>query len=143
MDAGRKTYQQHTSNVRYISEAAEDDDGGNNPVINSQGDNQGNNHIKEREKVYVSTREWWMIKSVVNRGMTIPADSRREVLMGYQYALHQHKKQLLQEKSKLRRSHGPNNATNITQWEEHSDTSPSSEERHHEPKHNRRRAERP
>jgi hypothetical protein len=32
----------------------QDDYGGNNPVINSQGDNLGNNHRKEREKVYVS-----------------------------------------------------------------------------------------
>jgi hypothetical protein len=84
-----------------------------------------------------------MIKSVVNRGMAIPADSRRKVLMGYQYALHQHKKRLLQEKSKLRRSHKSDSAANITQWEEHSDTSRSSEERHHEPKHNKIRAERP
>jgi hypothetical protein len=75
MEARRKAYQQHTSNVRYISEAAEDDDGGNNPVINSQGDNQGNNHIKEREKVYVSTREWRMIKSTVNHGTAIPVNS--------------------------------------------------------------------
>jgi hypothetical protein len=37
-----------------ISEAAEDNDGRNNPVINSQNVNQGNNHRKEREKVYVS-----------------------------------------------------------------------------------------
>jgi hypothetical protein len=63
--------------------------------------------------------------------------------MGYQYALHQHKKQLLQEKSELRRSHRSNNAANRTQWEEHSDTSQSSEERYHVPKHNKRRAERP
>jgi hypothetical protein len=82
-----------------------------------------------------------MIKSAVNRGTTIPMDSRRAVLMGYQYALHQHKKELLQEKSELKRSHKSNSATNRTQWDELSDTSQSSEERHHEPKHNRRRAE--
>jgi hypothetical protein len=40
-----------------ISEAVEDDYGGNNPVINSQGDNLGNNHRKEREKLYVSAGE--------------------------------------------------------------------------------------
>jgi hypothetical protein len=75
-----------------ISEAAEDDDGGKNPVINSHNVNQGTNHRKEREKVYVSAREWRMIKSAVNHGTTKPVDSRREVLMGYQYTLHQHKK---------------------------------------------------
>jgi hypothetical protein len=33
-----------------ISKVTEDDNGGNNPMINSQGDNQGNNHRKERRK---------------------------------------------------------------------------------------------
>jgi hypothetical protein len=82
-----------------ITKAAEDDDGRNNPVINSQGDNPGNTHRKEREKVYVSAQEWKMIKSAVNHGTTVPADSRREVLIGYQYALHLHKKQLLRKES--------------------------------------------
>jgi hypothetical protein len=126
-----------------ITEAAEDDNGRNNPVINSQGDNPRNTHRKEREKVYVSAGEWKMIKSAVNHGMTVPADSRREVLMGYQYALHQHKKQLLHEESELRRNYESNNAANKTQWEEHSDTSQTSEERHYEPKHNRGREKRP
>jgi hypothetical protein len=124
-----------------IRKAAKDDDDENNPVINSQGDNQGYNQRRKREKVYVSTGEWRMIKSAVNHGTAIPTESRREVLMGYQYALHRHKKQLLQEKSKLRRSHESNSAANRTQWEEHSDTSRSSEERHDELKHNRRRVE--
>jgi hypothetical protein len=63
--------------------------------------------------------------------------------MGYQYALHQHKKQLLWKKSDLRRSREFDGTTNITQWEEHSDMSQSSEESHREPKHNRGKAERP
>jgi hypothetical protein len=58
-----------------ISEAVEDDYGGNNPVINSQGDNTGNNHRREREKVYVSIGESKMIKSAVNHSTTIPADT--------------------------------------------------------------------
>jgi hypothetical protein len=78
-----------------------------------------------------------MIKSAVNHGMVVPADSLREVLMGYQNALHQHKKQVWQEESELRRNHKFNSAANRTQWEECSDTSQSSEERQHETKHNR------
>jgi hypothetical protein len=61
-----------------ITEAAEDDDGRNNPVINSQGDNPRNTHRKERGKVYVSAREWKMIKSVVNHDTTVPMDSRKK-----------------------------------------------------------------
>jgi hypothetical protein len=81
-----------------ISEVTEEDDGENIPVINSQNLEQGNSRRKEREKVYISAEEWRMLKSAVNHGTTIPVESKREVLMGYQYALHQHKKQLLQEK---------------------------------------------
>jgi hypothetical protein len=82
--------------------------------------------MKEREKIYVSAGEWKMIKLAVNHGTIVPADSRREVLMGYQYALHQHKKQLLREESKLRRNYESNSAENKTQWEECSDTSQTS-----------------
>jgi predicted solute-binding protein len=75
-----------------------------NIVVSVQGNNPRNNHKKEKEKIYVSAREWRIIMSAINHGTGIPMDSRREVLMGYQYALHQHKKKLLEEKSKLRRS---------------------------------------
>jgi hypothetical protein len=68
-------------------------------------------------------------------------DSRREVLMGYQYALHQHKKKLLEEKSELRRSQENNSASSRSHWEEYNKMSESSEERHREPKHSRRTTE--
>jgi hypothetical protein len=122
-----------------ITEAVEDDDGVDNLVVNAQGGNPTNNHRKKKEKVYVSVGEWRTIMSAINHEMGIPADSRREVLMGYQYALHRHKKKLLQEKSELRRSHESNSASSRSQWEEYNETSESSEERHREPKHNRRR----
>jgi hypothetical protein len=81
--------------------------------------------------------------SAINHSTGIPMDSRREVLMGYQYALHQHKKKLLEEKSELRRSQENNNTSSRSLWEEYSETSESSEERHRQPKHNRRRTEWP
>jgi hypothetical protein len=81
--------------------------------------------------------------SAINHGTRIPADSRRKVLMGYQYALHQHKKKLLEEKSKLRRSQENNSASSRSHWEEYSEMSESSEERHREPKHSRRSTEWP
>jgi hypothetical protein len=62
--------------------------------------------------------------------------------MGYQYALHQHKKKLLQEKSELRRSHETNNTSSRLHWEE-CGMPESSEERHRDPKHNKRRTEWP
>jgi hypothetical protein len=62
--------------------------------------------------------------------------------MGYQYALHQHKKKLREEKSELRRSHEDKSVSGRSYWEEDSETSDSNEERHREPKHSRRRTER-
>jgi hypothetical protein len=59
-----------------------------NMVVSSQGGNPRNNHRKEKEKIYVSALEWRIIMSAINHGTEIPADSRREVLMGYQHALH-------------------------------------------------------
>jgi hypothetical protein len=68
---------------------------------------QGANHraegetesaIAAREKVRISAAKWQTIKAIVNHGEIIPANSTREVLMGYQYALHQQKKQLLRGK---------------------------------------------
>jgi hypothetical protein len=126
-----------------IIEAAEDNDDVDNIVVNTHGNNPTNNNRKEKGKIYVSTGEWRIIMSAINHGTGIPADSRREVLMGYQYALHQHKKKLWEEKSGLRRSQENNSASSRAYWEEYNETSNSSEERHREPKHSRRRTERP
>jgi hypothetical protein len=42
--------------------------------------------------------------SAINHSTEVPADSRREVLMGYQYALHQQKKKLREERGMFMRS---------------------------------------
>jgi hypothetical protein len=44
--------------------------------------------------------------SVINHGKEVPANLRREVLMGYQYALHQHKKKLQEEKKRAQEKPG-------------------------------------
>jgi hypothetical protein len=116
-----------------ITKVAEDNDGVDNIVVNTQGNNPRSNCRNEKEKIYVSTGEWRIIMSAINHGTGIPADSRREVLMGYQYALHQHKKKLREEKSELRRSQENNSASSRSYWDEYSEMSDSSEERHREP----------
>jgi hypothetical protein len=63
--------------------------------------------------------------------------------MGYQYTLHQHKKRLREEKSELRTSRENNSASSRSYQEEQSEISGSSEERHREPKHSRRRTAHP
>jgi hypothetical protein len=76
--------------------------------------------------------------SAINHGTEVPADSRRKVLMGYQYALHQRRKKLREEKDKFRRSQENNSISSGAYWDEYSDASESSIERHRDPKHSMR-----
>jgi hypothetical protein len=78
-----------------ITEAAEEENNhAGNKEVDMQVDKIRSNGKKKKEKVHVSTGEWRMIMIAINHGTDVPADSRREVLMGYQYALHQCKKKL-------------------------------------------------
>jgi hypothetical protein len=76
--------------------------------------------------------------SAINHGTEVPTDSRREVLMGYQYTLHQHKKKLREERDIFMTSRDDNSMSSGGYWDEYSDTSEYSMERHRDPKHNRR-----
>jgi hypothetical protein len=122
-----------------ITEAAEENNDDGNLVVDTQGNNPRRNSGKEKEKIYDSAGEWRIIMSAINHGTEVPANSTREVLMGYQYALHQQKKKLRAEKSELRKSQESSNASSRPYWSEYSETSDSSKERHSEPKHNRRK----
>jgi hypothetical protein len=79
-----------------------------------------------------------MIMSAINHGTDVPAYSRREVLMGYQYALHQHRKKLRQERDMIMRSPDYNSISSGGYWDEYSNSSEFSMERHRDPKHSRR-----
>jgi hypothetical protein len=125
-----------------ITAAAKENYDAGNIVVYTQGNKPKSNSGKEKEKVYVSVGEWRIIISAINHGTEVPANSRREVLMGYQYALHQHKKKLRAEKSKLRKSQESNIASSRSYWNEYNKTSDSSKERHREPKHSRRKTTR-
>jgi hypothetical protein len=76
--------------------------------------------------------------SAINHGTEVLANSRREILMGYQYALHQHRKKLREEKDEFRRSQENNSVSCGAYWDEYSDASGSSGDRHRDPKHSRR-----
>jgi hypothetical protein len=75
-----------------INDTSKEFDAQNNPIINPQNPARGANHRAEgetesavatREKVCLSAAEWQMIKAAVNHGAIIPANSTREVVMGY------------------------------------------------------------
>jgi hypothetical protein len=121
-----------------ITEAAEEDDHADNASIDVQIDKSRSNSKKEKEKIHVSTGVWRIIMSAINHGTEVPANSRREFLMGYQYALHQHKKRLREETYNIRRSQENNSVSSGAYWDEYSKASESSRERHKDPKHNRR-----
>jgi hypothetical protein len=103
-----------------------------------QVDKLRSNGKKEKEKVHVSAGEWRMIMSAINHGTDVPADSRREVLMGYQYALYQCRKKLREERDMFIRNPDYNSTSSGGYWDEYSNSSESSMERHRDPKHSRR-----
>jgi hypothetical protein len=80
-----------------IDDTSEEVDANNNPIINPGNVKTGANHMEEgdikeiiaaRVKVQLTPEEWDMIRAAVNNGAAIPVDARREVLLGYHYALH-------------------------------------------------------
>jgi hypothetical protein len=122
-----------------ITEATEEENNHvGNEEVDMQVDKLRSNGKKEKEKVHVSVGEWRMIMTAINHGIGVPADSRREVLMGYQYALHQRRKKLRQERDMIMRSPYYNNTPSEGYWSEYSNSSESSMERHKYPKHSRR-----
>jgi hypothetical protein len=120
------------------TEAADENNHADNKEVDMQVDKLRSNGKKEKEKVHVSTEEWRMIMSAINHGTDVPADSRREVLMGYQYALYQHRKKLREERDIFMISPDYNSTSSGGYWDEYSDSSESSMERHRDPKHSRR-----
>jgi hypothetical protein len=80
-----------------IDDTSQELDDNYNPIINPENIRRGANHMAEGEttktvaarvKVQLTTAEWDTIKAAVNNGPAIPVDARREVLLGYHYALH-------------------------------------------------------
>jgi hypothetical protein len=58
--------------------------------------------------------------------------------MGYQYTLHLRRKKLREERDMFMRSRDNNSISSGGYWDEYSDASESSIERHRDPKHSRR-----
>jgi hypothetical protein len=121
-----------------ITKAAEENNHVGNKEVDMQVDKLRSNGKKEKEKIHVSAGECRMIMTAINHGTDVPADSRREVLMGYQYALYQHRRKLREEKDMLMRSQDNNSASSEEYWDEYSDASESSIERRRNSKHSRR-----
>jgi hypothetical protein len=117
-----------------ITEAEEDNNEGSKKV-DRQVDKIKEHNKKDKEKVHVSAGEWRMIKSAINHGTEVPEGSRREVLMGYQYALYQHRKKLREERDTVLQNN--DSMSREEYWDDYSEDSDYSRERRGVPKHNR------
>jgi hypothetical protein len=120
-----------------ITEAEEGNNSEGSKKVDRQVDKVKDHNKKGKEKVHVSAGEWRMIKSAINHGTEVPEGSRREVLMGYQYALYQHKKKLREERDMMFQDN--NSISREEYWEDYSEDSEYSRERRGDPKHNRGR----
>jgi hypothetical protein len=118
-----------------ITKAEEENESEGSKKIDRLVDKTKEHNKKEKEKVHVLAGEWRMIKSAINHGTEVPEGSRREVLMGYQYALYQHRKKLREERDMVFQDN--NSISREEYWEDHSEDSEYSRERHGDPKHNR------
>jgi hypothetical protein len=118
-----------------ITEAEEENNIKGSKGVDRQVDKVKENNKKEKEKVHVSAGEWRIIMSAINHGTEVPEGSRREVLMGYQYALHQHRKKLREERDMFFQDN--NSMSGGEYWDDYSEDSEYSRERRGDPKHNR------
>jgi hypothetical protein len=119
-----------------ITEAEEKNNIEGSKGVDRQVDKIKENNKKEKEKVHVSAGEWRIIMSAINHGTEVPKGSRREVLMGYQYALHQHRKKLREERDMFFQDN--NSISREEYWDDYSENSEYNRERRGDPKHNRR-----
>jgi hypothetical protein len=116
-----------------ITEAEEESNSERNKNVDRQVDK-----VKEcnrKEKMHISAGEWRMIKSAISNGTEVPEGSMREVLMGYQYALYQHRKKLREERDMVFQNN--NSISRKEYWEDYSEDSEYSRERRGDPKYNR------
>jgi hypothetical protein len=118
-----------------ITKAKEENNNEGSKGVDRQVNKVKESSKKEKEKVHVSAREWRIIMSAINHGTEVPKGSRREVLMGYQYALHQHRKKLREERDMV--FQGNNSISREEYWDDYSEDSEYSRERRGDPKHNR------
>jgi hypothetical protein len=118
-----------------ITEAEEENNSEGSKRVDRQVNKIKEHNKKEKEKVHVSAGEWRMIKSAISHGTEVPEGSRREVLMGYQYALYQHRKKLREERDMIFQDN--NSISREEYWKDYSEDSEYSRERRGDPKHNR------
>jgi hypothetical protein len=118
-----------------ITEAEEENNNEGSKKVDRQVDKIKEHNKKDKEKVHVSAGEWRMIKSAINHGTIVPEGLRREVLMGYQYALYQYRKKLREERDTVLQNNS--SVSREEYWDDYSEDSEYSKERRGDLKHSR------
>jgi hypothetical protein len=123
-----------------VGDNSEEFDDNNNPVLNPANVNKGVNHLAEgktadylasREKVQLSVEEWNTIKAAMERGVPIPTDASKNMLLGYRYALRQQSKQLARERSEIQKRKDLAIAARAALHKACNDASYTNSKRHH------------
>jgi hypothetical protein len=121
-------------------DSSEEFNANNDPIVNPENVRTGANHMAEgdtkeivaaRVKVQLTIAEWDTIKATITTGAAIPVNARREVLLGYHYALHRQSQQLEKEKSEIRKRRESVSAASKAFHAEHSNASYTNSGRHH------------
>jgi hypothetical protein len=102
-----------------ITEAEEEKNNEGSKGVDKQVNKVKESSKKEKEKVHVSAGEWRIIMSAINHGTEVPKGSRRDVLMGYQYTLHQHRKKLREERDMVFQDN--NSISRKEYWDDYSE----------------------
>jgi hypothetical protein len=122
-----------------VGDNSEELDENNNPVLNPANINRGANHLAEgetgdslasREKIRLSVEEWRIIKTIMEHDAPIPADARKNMLLGYHYALRQQSKQLAKERIEIQKRKDSAMAASIAYHKARIDASYTNSRRH-------------
>jgi hypothetical protein len=87
--------------------------------------------LASREKVRLSVEEWNIIKIAAEHGVPIPTDARKNMLLGYHYALRQQSKQLARERSEIQKRKDSAIAATAALHKARSDATHTNSKRHH------------
>jgi hypothetical protein len=122
-----------------LEETLEELDPYGNPYVNPLNVRRGSKYAGEgetkatvasREIVQLTAAEWVTIRAVVNDTTTIPSDAPRNILMGYQYALHRQDRHVLHEQEIIEAQRASANVVSRALGEERNNASYTNNERH-------------
>jgi hypothetical protein len=121
-----------------LEETLEELDPYGNPYVNPLNLRGGSKYAREgetkaivvaREKVQLTAAEWVTIRAAINDTTTKPSDAPRNILMGYQYALHRQGRHVLHKREIIEAHRASASAVSRALGEERNSASYTNNER--------------